>query len=148
LLPTNKDIRIIQAGGLREPREISKFFWDTFKYKRLQWKNTEIRYFLIHFAVVDLECHLMLTSRDSFVAKRRKKGASGVWCLGKDYLPYSTCNCPSLVWKNREEYGQRIRWYEIRKRYLLPLFLSNVIAFPTHITLCSSFFPFLVTSWF
>jgi hypothetical protein len=90
----------------------------------------------------------MLTSRDSLVAKERKKCLveTGVWekiiCLIQPAIARLLCE---RIEESRE---QRIRWYEIRKRYLLPPFLSNVIAFPTHITLCSSFFLFLVTFCF
>ena len=37
-------------------------------------------YCLIPFAIMDLGYLLTLASRDSFVAKRKKKVASAVWC--------------------------------------------------------------------
>jgi hypothetical protein len=64
-----------------ESRKISKMLRVLFEYERLQGAYMDSKYLLIPFAVMDIERLLMLTPKDSFVAKGRKKWLeeSGVW---------------------------------------------------------------------
>lgn len=74
--------------------------------------------------------------------KIRKLVVRRVQSLGEDYLPYSSCNCRSVVWKNS---GEKDVGFDSTESGALPYssILSNIITLPV---LYQSFFLFLVTS--
>jgi hypothetical protein len=75
--------------------------------------------------------------------KKRKQVASRVRSLGEDYLPYSSCNCRSVVWTNT---GEKDVGFDSTESSAVPpsTILSDIITLPA---VHQFFLPFLVTSW-